>query len=361
MKTRKKIHLLLTVCALYLPLNACVNKEESLLDLFPNSPIVSREVGKLINGNALVDVVLLDSVNVRGISLNSYFETPDLFGTINLLIGNLSSYGYDINYEGGGHYTARSSDHLDAFGKSRDYGRYWQWHALMLPNTSPGTTIQVAAVSPREDESYWVLARESNYLGQNRSLLMSYILTTSTSAINHDFGHYDPLTVHFANRDAGWALLKTVNQPQMHLTRTTDGGQTWSTPQPLATYMIRPKIISGSAEHLFIFDRQSTNTSLYSTDGGRSFAESIAVLDAQYITEDVIYALNYDRFYKSSNGAVSWENSASVVYDQVVGGTKLWFSDTNQGIVYGSDRVFSTKDGGVSWDIAVFPYGYVFE
>ena len=74
-----------------------------------------------------------------------------------------------------------------------------------------------------------------------------------------------------------------------------------------------------------------------------------------------MYALLGDGLAKSNDGGKTWSLLGARAPGVDVSGTAMDFYDERRGIVYGSDRLFITMDGGESWEIGVYPYDYVFE
>lgn len=339
--------------------SSCVNKDDTLLDLFPNEPIVNPNVGVLIKNSSIEQAIMVSPDEVRGFSSVNYFETPDLFyDSLYIDSRPQSNYAPSISYknQGPAFFIVPNSNQ---FGISWNYGRNWEWHSLeLMPHNFSNQIIALHGLS--DGRNYLALTSLSDGLS-NKAYLHEFHGEMGMSAVRYTFEEYGAKALCFVNDDTGWVLLNALNGQQLYISATTDGGHSWTDPIRIDYLSNSPKIIASTPNNILVYGASTQNTSLYSKDGGQTFAHGPLLSDAQYISESKLYAINGDLFYKSDDAGSTWTAESSSTYNQPVQGQRLSFYDASHGIVYSSDRLFNTKDGGKTWDIAIFPYNYVLE
>lgn len=353
---KNSIHFLLYAVAA-LALSSCINKDDTLLDLFPNETIVNPNVGLLINNGHIERAIMVSPDEVRGFSSSSYFETPDLFYD-SLHIGSRPQTNSVpiISYKNQG-LAFFIVPYSNQFGISADYGKTWEWHSPeLIPYNYNNRMIDLHGLS--DGQSYLALTSLND--GFNRSAhLHEYHRETGISTVRHVFGEHNAKAFYFTDDNTGWVLLNAHNGQQLYISRTVDGGHSWTDPMQIGHQANEPKIIASTPGNVLVYGASMQDISLYSTDGGQSFANGPMLSDAQYMSDNTIYAVHDLLMYKSEDAGRNWTATSSMAYNQHIQGQRLSFYDANHGIIYAGDRLFNTKDGGKTWEIAIFPYNYV--
>ncbi|WP_028296824.1 WD40/YVTN/BNR-like repeat-containing protein [Olivibacter sitiensis] len=357
----KRIETLFFLCTAMIAISglvSCVNKEDTLLDLFPNETVVNPKVGMLIDGNYLEHATMVGENEVKGFSRLNFFETPDVFAEIIQTSSRPNpSLVANIIYQNAA-YTFFTEPYYLRFGISDNYGRSWESYVLDVASPTPQDHI-AGIYGMNGHKQVLVLASQLRSGGMG-AYLYSYDQEARAGSVKYSFGAYTASSLCFVTDDVGWALLKSVAGDKLYISRTDDGGYQWTSPLEIGN-MVAPDMVASTPMHLLVYDSQGRVSSLASTDGGYTFATGPRFSDVQFASEEKLYAINGALFYESEDAGLTWHVSSPTIYGQSVFGNRLSFFDENHGIVYAQDRLFSTADGGRTWDIAIFPYDYVFD
>ncbi|UCE26482.1 MAG: M28 family peptidase, partial [Candidatus Coatesbacteria bacterium] len=151
-----------------------------------------------------------------------------------------------------------------------------------------------------------------------------------------------------------------------YIARTLDGGITWSeadiqdNESVLSTLSFADRfngIAGGFSGIYYVTD-----------DGGDTWEKGRIPSDYRirsvFYLDDIIWAAASKAFvsecllYRSADGGETWENLSGNLPSFPDGAlSKIWFHDTNGGVVIGRDNIHYTEDGGNTWAEAAGEYG----
>ncbi|HAS40779.1 MAG TPA: hypothetical protein DCS93_09885 [Microscillaceae bacterium] len=154
------------------------------------------------------------------------------------------------------------------------------------------------------------------------------------------------LNIYFTGASAGWVKTQTG------LHQTTDGGVTWTkrldfshSNQGGVTFKNATIGIASGSHH----------TPYYTLDGGQNwqastFPSSSFIRQIRYVggSSGVVYGVNYNELYKSSNNGVNWTKAGTISSGSV---EDIYFQDALIGYALGHRFILKTINGGVSWSV----------
>lgn len=357
----RKIVMLAAVALLW-----CCDGEDTLLDQYPMEPIVSPEVGVLIDDNYIIHAGFGARQQITGITTAGLFSTDNKFQSLGFephpwtAAEGTVAFGNDliahVQTDGAGRTLRYSSDK----------GKTWETYdkPFLSGDMAADGTMAVVALSVASERSIWLLCRQGSGVSI-RTLLYRVELERQRSTLVLDRAGADPLAFGFSDAAHGWILYgggdSGRRSGRVHVLRTGDGGTTWADGAVLDGVDL-PAVEPVGADELLVYGRGGR--AYHSADGGQSFvAVDIGgeVSASQAASAGVVYALLENGVSKSADGGRTWTTLDTFVHGVEVSGMALDFRDERSGIVYGPDRLFLTDNGGESWEVLVYPYDYVFD
>jgi photosystem II stability/assembly factor-like uncharacterized protein len=183
------------------------------------------------------------------------------------------------------------------------------------------------------------------------SSFASNIISTNTSPFSD---------ITFINNDTGFIAISGALASSLF--QTTDGGHNWSAVAPLSGYNSR-----GNSNQFSFFLNSAlgwigSKGKLYRTSGS-VHNWSVCNVDSAHLNRNtlpfacspsIVYCLSSGDgayLYKSSNGGVSF--SLVKTFESGTGYADIHFTDDNNGYVCFKRKIYSTQDGGASWQTAV--------
>lgn len=189
---------------------------------------------------------------------------------------------------------------------------------------------------------------------------------------------YTPIDLEFFDENVGYTLLTEFNNSYpgyskiMYLSKTEDGGNTWSEPERILKSNVIPQKISnmlltGPNTIVLYSDKKINGTShmFVSENGGGSwntgFLPSDHINSIQFITSKIGYyvddtQLNYHQYrkgniYKTIDSGKTWNkiNESDVYVNHV------FFINETTGIAYTDNVLQITHDGGKTWELLIHP------
>lgn len=160
--------------------------------------------------------------------------------------------------------------------------------------------------------------------------------------------------VYFHNENKGFAVGIDG------ILRTDDGGQSWTQLEVENADYLRAVSFANENDGVTVsIGREVFLTS----DGGESwthidgnFPDFSSLLDVDFVNDSVAYVTgNNGLIYKSTDGCKSWSELSSEVSGTL---RSVSFFDQNNGVVFGSNNIFTT-DGGQTWSEVETPSFFV--
>jgi len=337
----------------------CGNKDKFMLGQVPAEPVVNPATTVLIKNNVLLTVRLDSGSIVRGITRNNAFKTTDFFTHFVYAPYALPAGTYNFEKDT---IAVASGDPLSpVLNYSGDYGLHWNSFPPILSPAMSGTGF------------YFTKLLDVNNTGKQTLLLLYlqqpvgsasytrkiYKINTATqlgTLLYTQQDAYQAISIKFLDEKTGWMLL---NNAGTYLSKTTDGGATWSTPVLIDTrYDLSVLKLAGNG---ILSVYKPMGGSCYSIDGGVTWKKAkgnYLFYDVQAVNATTLYALTNTGLAKSADGGENWEliSAYGAGFSNVL---KLSFQDDQKGLVYADQRLFVTMDGGRSWKTLLYPYTYV--
>lgn len=322
---------------------------------------VNPAVKPLIASNNLLYAWIDNNGAISGLTANGAFKTTDLFAHFDMMAG----------VTGGAitRYSTNKDTLVFASGTAlspvvhyteNDGFSYTSFTPTFSPNLSnAGGTEILVTVTCNDRQS--VLALYYQYYGGSYKRTLYKINTTTQqgTAVYTKGDAYTPVAMKFTTPQTGWMLLQSGGT---YLSKTTDGGITWSTPAFIDNrYLSNLEAAAGGM--LAVYDNSGNNC--FSTDGGANWKKTAAnnYISTVSITADgVIYALTTTGIIKSTNGGSSWSTVFSYNGGSIVNNLQhLYFLNEQQGLAYAGQQLFLTNDGGSTWKTLLYPFPYVMQ
>jgi len=339
---------------------SCGNKDKILLSQTPMTYDVNPAVKPLISSNSLLYAWIDNNGAISGLTANAAFKTTDLFAHFDMMAGATGSgiTPYSFNKDTVVFATGTALSPVVHY--SENDGFSW---ASFTPSFSPalsnatGTEILVAMIC---NDKQSVLALYYQYYagGYKRTLYKINTSTQQGTAMYVRADTYTPVAMKFTNSQTGWMLLQSNGT---YLSKTTDGGATWSTPALIDNRYLSNLEAAGGV--LAVYNNSALNC--FSTDGGASwkktaannYISSVAIADG-----GIIYALTTTGIIKSTDGGSNWNTAFNYDGGGLVNNLQhLYFRNEQQGLAYAGQQLFLTNDGGSTWKTLLYPFPYVMQ
>ncbi len=335
------------------------NGEGTLLDLYPNAPLVNPEIRALIQDNRIVYARLGGQGHIMGVTDKGWFGTQTKFKSFAV---EDRSWRVGDAVMGMGHgwvVFAMDAGETILLRYSGDEGKTWATYEG--PEGMSITQLSVAS-----DGAVWLLGRRR---GQDGDGLRLYRIDLHEKHAELRYAKTGALgmAVGFLDGALGWLLSRVSSGATagVRVEKTVDGGRTWiegAQVEGEGTFSLA--IVD--ANRLLVYD--NTARIYHSTDGGMSvepvslaWEMGASIVACQAVSGEVVYAVTNRSTIKSTDGGRTWSLADANAYRVPIVGSALYFRDERHGIVYGPDRLFLTENGGEHWEVLVYPYDYVFE
>jgi len=352
----KNTYLLLLCSAI---ICSCGSKDKILLSQAPMSLAVNPAVKPLIVSNTLLHVWIDNNSAISGLTANGAFKTTDLFAHFDMTTGATGTVNTLYSFNKDTLAFASGTALSPVVHYSENDGFIW---TSFSPSFSPalsnsGGTEILVAVTCNDKQS--VLALYNQYYGSNTRTLYKINTTTQQGkAVYTQRDGYSPLAMKFTDPQTGWMLLQSSGT---YLSKTTDGGITWSTPALIdSRYMSNLEVATGGV--LAVYNNSGSNC--FSTDGGATWKKPAAnnyISTVAIAGNGVIYALTATGIIKSANGGSDWATVFSYNGALMNSLKHLYFRNEQQGLAYADQQLFLTNDGGSTWKTLLYPFPYVIQ
>lgn len=195
--------------------------------------------------------------------------------------------------------------------------------------------------------------------GWAASSVLTEIITTSDGGLTwsslYTGSGWGLTDIEFSSNNEGWAC--GVRGTVLH---TTDGGNTWSLVEsPLQYIYTNLEIVT--PQKIWIIDE--TGLAFHTADGGTNWHVSQvsqpgnggSLRDIDFPTPQIGYVVGSSHIYSTQNGGASWQDtwSPGVIYSGVS------FLNADSGMVNADNALLRTIDGGLTWE-TITPTGTYF-
>jgi len=353
----RKIVMLAIVALLW-----CCNGKDTLLDLYPMEPVVNPEVGVLIDNNRIIHVDFDGRQQISGVTEAGIFMTTDRFRSLDFEPHAWQVSDDVVTFGDGIIVHAQAAGVSFVLQYSTDDGKTWATFGGSIIDErflAVGSVLPVQ-LSVAQDGAIWVLCQQG---AGRRTLLYRVDLEQQRSALVMEKGEALALDFSFADSLHGWVLygLPGEGAGRARLLRTENGGRTWNDGAVLEG-VEQPAVAAITKDDLLVY--YPDGVVFRSADGGTSFASVVVggrIVACQAVSSGLVYALLENGLAKSTDAGATWTVLDAFVHGISVSGTALDFHGEHAGVVYSADRLFTTNNGGQSWEVLVYPYDYVFK
>ena len=155
----------------------------------------------------------------------------------------------------------------------------------------------------------------------------------------------------FLTKDVGY-IIGGQSNGDSKIFKTIDGGQSWALKQNFSVYGLNDFDFLNEQVGYVCGGQGTMGQAVYrTTDGGTTWLlvnSSIQFRKIKVFNENVVYASDYGRLYKSSDGGVNWTLLFTRDGDEI---GDFHFVDENNGFIVGNPTVSlsRTTDGGATW------------
>jgi photosystem II stability/assembly factor-like uncharacterized protein len=158
-------------------------------------------------------------------------------------------------------------------------------------------------------------------------------------------------SIHFTDKDHGWAVGYKESGINGFIYHTTDGGQSWSI-QDSSQYDLMDVFFVNADTGYVAGGGRSRSALLKTTDAGTTWEEldqyGQQLYDLQFINDTVGWAVGQQGLIlKTENGGSSWDKTYVDV--GLFALMSVSFVDQDTGWTVGSDSIFKTTNGGDTW------------
>lgn len=343
----------------------CGDKDTFLYTQIPTEAVLNADTKVLIKDNSLM-YVRLDSGNIiRGITDRNAFTTTDQFKTFSYggysLPINLTPYSYDKNNI----VMASGTSLAPTINYSQDYGKTW---ASVVPasfspaiSTTGFYSTELVCVSFVDSNNVMLAYQQKAYTTADSRKFYLLDLTTNIATRRSYFDDaFQPVNVKFTDNATGWMLLYKNSTYSTYMSKTLDTGRTWSTPVVIDKRVITGLQTGANGNMCAIEDYGNAYMSPDSGVTWKKPAADIKLTYAHMVNKSVIYGVTEESLIKSTDTGVTWNTVSNTGYEYV-NMKKLHFQDDQNGLMFGDQKLYITSDGGVTWNVLLYPYPYIIE
>lgn len=343
----------------------CGDKDNFLFTQIPIEPVLNADTKVLIKDNSLMHV-RLDSGNIiRGITDRNSFTTTDQFKAFTYggytVPYAITPYSYDKNNI----VMASGTALAPVVNYSQDYGKTW---ASVVPasfspaiSTTGFYSTELVCVSYVDSNNVMLAYQQKAYTTADSRKYYLLNLTTKVATRRSYFDDaFHQVNIKFTDKATGWLLLYKNSTYSTYMCKTLDTGRTWSAP-----VVIDKKIITGLQTGVkgSMCATEEFGNAYMSSDSGLTWKKPSADLKLTYahmVNKAVIYGVTQESLVKSTDTGVTWNTVSSTGYEYI-NMKKLHFQDDQNGVMFGDQKLYITADGGVTWNVLLYPYPYIIE
>ena len=363
---------------------ACSEKDELLLSNIEVVPTFNTET-TILTSSEMTAWMKNDST-IEGYGGGYAFRSTDNFKNFTIQPGEIIGYPIYYNKEGvivSGHYQNNSGIITNDYftGPYRDITPFLDKH-IAVPGVYYGK-IQYPIFHFRNPNDGMIVSRfKKNHAAYEiEDGVKFYKLVNGkpepvSAVASNDFV---PIDLEFFDQNLGYTLLTEFNNSYpgyskvMYLSKTVDGGNTWSEPKRILKSNVVPEkvtdmLLTGPNTIVLYSDKKINGNShmFVSENGGDTwstgFLESDYINSIQFITPKIGYYVDrvqhyntqyrIGNIYKTIDGGKKWNKiNESEVYVNHVS-----FINETTGIAY-TDKVLQiTNDGGKTWKLLIHPH-----
>jgi len=357
----KQLYLLFLIGAVAL---GCGDKDKYLYTQIPTEVVLNTDTKVLIKDNSIM-YVRLDSGNIiRGITDKVAFTTTDQFKSFaygGYSVGTAKTpYNYDRNTIVVGTGTSTAPVVYYSF----DYGSTWASAAPAFSpviNTSGFYSTELVSVSYIDSNNLMLAYQQKSYTTADSRKFYKLNLTTKVATrVSYFDDAFQPITIKFTDKKTGWMLLYKNSSYSTFMSKTLDTGRTWSTPKAIDNRYITG-LQTGTKGNMCAIE--DFGNAYMSTDSGVTWKKpstDIKLTHAYMVNQSVIYGVTGESLLKSTDTGVTWNTVSSTGYEYI-NMKKLHFQDAQNGVMFGDQKLYITADGGVTWNVLLYPYPYILE
>ncbi|MBL7865475.1 MAG: hypothetical protein JNK10_11390 [Cyclobacteriaceae bacterium] len=348
---------------------SCGDPDTSMIGQLLIAPAVNPEVGILIEVNNL-NVTMTDETTVLGTGNGYVFETNNDFQTFQIGgpysndLTNIALMTDDVIVS----YAIAYGSYGNPLTIARTPNKGGSWQEELFPPIGDGMgsyeTLKIQFTSANEG---FLLAINSSYSTPSNAVVFKVNFDQVEAEEVGRITGFVPAEMKFLDANVGYMLLHSYllnnNLQNTFISKTENGGVTWSTPTVVSptTRLLLWEVIG--ATQVMIYEANSSLTYL-STNSGSSWtqvSDDIHMTDATFLDTATGYSISLNgTILKTINGGATWNEVGFIVPPNYLNDfDKIHFYNESTGIVHGNNSLYRTNDGGKTWKILIFPFEYV--
>lgn len=357
----KKLYFLFLIGAVAL---GCGDKDKYLFTQIPTEPVLNADTKVLIKDNSMM-YVRLDSGNIiRGITNKVAFSTTDRFKSFSYAGYSMPVAKTPFNYDKNTIVVGTGTSTAPVVYYSLDYGSTWASSTPSFSpviNTSGFYSTELVCVSYIDSNNLMLAYQQkASTTADSRKFYKLNLTTNVATRVSYFDDAFQPITIKFTDKKTGWMLLYKNSSYSTFMSKTLDTGRTWSTPKVIDNRYIAG-LQTGTKGNMCAIE--DFGNAYRSTDSGVTWKKpsaDIKLTHAYMVNQSVLYGVTSESLLKSTDTGVTWNTVSSTGYEYI-NMKKLHFQDDQNGVMFGDQKLYITADGGVTWNVLLYPYPYILE
>ena len=359
----KKTYTLLALAAL---LAGCGDKDKFLFTQISTGKAVNEETKTIVKNNSFVYATLDSTSTIRTLGSKISFNSGNQFQTFAYNSYTLPTAATTINTFRNTVVFATGTYNTNTFYYSKDYGFTFDTVSSIsltpAMNTSGFTSTELVDVAYLDDNTLMLLYIQK--LPSNLHYKQFFKLNIKTKQADSVYrwqDKYSPVAIKFADSKKGWMVLYSNTSNGTFIERTADGGKSWTNPKTIDNTRNMPLLQLGSNGNMTVAEAEGN--ACFSADSGNTWKKTTADIKfngVQKVDKALAYGVNStDGLVKSTDSGQTWTpvpGNATYEFPTI---KNISFKDDKNGIMYGSQKMLITADGGTTWKIILYPYPYI--
>ena len=342
----------------------CGSKDKFLFNQVSTGLVVNPDTKTIVKNNTFVSATLDSSAAIHTLGSKVSFSSSDQFQHFSYATYSLPGAITPVNVFGNTVVFGSGAALTPSLYYSSDYG--FHFDSIVNPvfnpamSTSGYTSTDLIDVSYLDNTSLMVLYIQRVASNLHTKRLFKVNMTTKHADSVYAWqDKYSPVSMKFNNSQKGWMLLYSNTANGTFISRTNNGGATWTAPVAIDTKNMSI-LQSGTNGNMTVYE--PLGNAFLSSDSGKTWKTPAADLKfscIQKLSAAIAYGITTDGLIKSADSGKTWNVVSNNSLYEFANMKNLSFKDEQNGIIYGDQKMFITSDGGVTWKTLLYPYSYI--
>jgi hypothetical protein len=342
----------------------CGDKDKFLFTQVSTGLVVNAETKTIVKNNTFVNATLDSTGTIRTLGSKVSFTSSDLFQTFNYTTYALPGAATPVNVYKNTIAFASGTYNAPALYYSSDYG--YKFDSVVSPvlnqpfSTNGFYATELVDISYLDNQSMMMLyIQKATSNIHTKRLYKVNIATKQADSVWAWQDKYSPVAMRFTDTKNGWILMYSNTANGTYISRTSDGGKTWTAAKSIDTRNM-PLLQPNGKGNMVVYE--SEGNAMFSADSGATWKKTkddIKFNCVQKVDAALVYGINSTGFIKSTDSGQTWTNVSNNSAYEFANMKNLSFKDAQNGIMYTDQKMFVTSDGGVTWKTILYPYPYI--